>query len=253
MQITATHSTSLLPPLEISPDLSTKIQKIALPILLELTASLAIGAICSTFVATPAGATLLATGIVIQLIVNITLRFFIDDQDNWITPSVFALGTAFNAQTLIHEAGHALAIQSLLHNSKPTITLLPFQSGLTKFRVISPTDLGKQLGTHHIMPLVAAAGPALSLAVSSATLTAGLSLQEQAPELGRTLIVASLVDFLFHFVYALTALIAAPTDFAHDFITLSLAGIHPLASAITIAAIPAFIYLTHSFFSKSHV
>jgi hypothetical protein len=234
------------------------VQKIAVQTLGELALSIAIGAVCSTFVATPAGISFIAIGLVVQTIVNLAIRILVgyaeyqaaEDPDyeppelvRWLAPTVFAAATLSNGQTVIHEAGHALAANALLKNGNASIHLLPYLGGYTTFSPRSLSELGHKVGAENVMTLVSAAGPALTLSLSSVGLATGLALENEAPEISRMLIVAALIDFLTHAVYALSALVSDPANFSHDFVSLWTAGLHPVTATVIIVAIPTLILL----------
>jgi hypothetical protein len=221
--------------------------EVAIRALRELVISLMFGAMCCAFTATPA---LLWGGIIIQCIVNTAIRIILAANgrplDNWLTALGVSLGSLHNPQILIHETGHVAAVEGLLQNGNPKIELFPYFGGSTSFQVSKPTELGKKLGVERIQPIIAASGPILSLAVSTVQLGVSLKLSHHAPELSRMLVLASLVNFLFHFVYAVSAIWANPKNCANDFVVLKAAGIHPLFAALAILAIPFTIFKGHT-------
>ncbi|MDE3045728.1 MAG: hypothetical protein KGJ02_03695 [Verrucomicrobiota bacterium] len=231
----------------LAPPLETKVDKFARQMLVELAVSLAIGVVSALFVTSTAGLFALFIGIQIQLIVSGILRWRSlsnpSARTQWLAPTAFSLSAANHAYVLTHEAGHAAAYQALFAEAKTQITLYPYEGGLTSFRGKGITKLGEWIGKERLFPLVAAAGPALSCIASGILLALGLKLERKHPETARMLIVSALVNFLFHVVYALSALFASPTYLAHDFVALWVtAAIHPVIAAIAILAIPFFIY-----------
>src|SRR3989344_6125086 len=231
------------------------VQKIALPILKEATVSLAIGAVCGLFVATPIGLTLLFGGIAVQLLVNTAMRSCIAYHEHrlqmdphnkvpasirWFASEVFAFGSAIHANTLIHEFGHYGAALATLKNPSLSLELFPFKGGATRIQASALSKFGERLGEQNVHPFISGAGPALSCCVSGILMGVGLGIQRKHPETARMLIVSSLINFIVHAVYAFSAFFTNPTYFAHDFVALwAMAGLHPLVATIAILAIPA--------------
>lgn len=234
---------------------TSPIVEVALRALSELALSVALGAVCSLFTATPL---ILWGGIALQLLINTILRIALAvlgyPSDNWITATITAIGSLLNPQILLHELGHVAMAFGLLGKCHPKIFLSPYIGGATLFKVSEPTFLGKKLGEAHIQPLIAGAGPLFSLSFSTLQLLFSSKLCAQAPEISRMLTMASLVNFAFHALYAISA-ISAPANFlANDFVVLKLASFSPIIAAITILAIPIII-LTHQgvFETRPHV
>jgi len=216
--------------------------EVALRALTELAISLALAAVCAAFTATPI---ILWQALAVQWLANTALRIALAISQrplaNWTTALNIAIGSLFNPQILTHEAGHFLAYQALLDKSNPTICLDSFAGGFTKILVSKPSALGHKVGAHRIQAIGAAAGPALSLASSAVQLKIGLKIYGRSPELARVLICASLINFLYHAQYALSALWTNPRNLCHDFVMLSTIGLHPLLATIAILAIPLLI------------
>jgi hypothetical protein len=231
------------------------VKNIAMRSLMELAYSMALAAICCCFVATSAGITTIAMGLAIQTIFSLSIRIYVGYHEyrgrinpnhevstvaKWLGAYSLASGSVNNAQVVVHEAGHALAINALLKNANPKITLFPYEGGVTSWRgVREVTGLGQKIGRDNIQPIIAGAGPFLTLGLSTILLGVGLAEQDSSPEVSRMLIVSAIIDFFTHIHYALSALSANLSNFSHDFVALwQLGGIHPLAAAIVIAAIP---------------
>ena len=246
------------PPAE--PDNCELVKRIALRTLGELGIALGIGLLMAPFIA-PAGIAVLATAIAFQTIMSLVIRTILTfyeahhkpssivDGAKWLSPSLFATATS-DVHTLIHESGHAMAANLLLVKPTPKIEVFPFVGGVTSYRVIGPSSLGKKIGIDNIQPIVAAAGPAVSLAASSAMLYGGLSLLNSSPEEGRILIVSAMIDFLSHLIYAISTFFASPANFSHDFVCLWAAGIHPAVSITAIVALPILIIGGYHFFKR---
>ena len=229
----------------------------------EFAVSLALAAICCCFIATPAAAMSIATGLVVQLVISlilkITLHIINANPQNfpeqsiasavkWADAYCFVSGSVRNAQVVVHEIGHATAAYALLRNPKATITLFPFVGGVTSYWVKQITWLGKKIGSRNIHPIIAGAGPACSLAFSTVFLGLGLMKQRTSPQKSRILIVSGLLDYLGHIRYALSALNTPLNRLSHDFVALwQLGGIHPTVAAITMATIPILILAGYAY------
>jgi len=94
------------------------------------------------------------------------------------------------------------------------------------------------------MLIVTLMGPSCSLLISAIAIAVGYVIKNKFPELGGYLIGVGRGDFYTHSFYALTALTAAPGPKGHDFLRLRAYGVHPLASAIAILAIPFLLHLS---------
>jgi hypothetical protein len=216
------------------------IEKVARETFAEITLSFTLAGFCTLF-AVPGSVPILFGEATIQCIVNLALRIFKPSRTDWLSPTLFHLGSLHNVQVIGHEAGHVLALHALLKNPQPQVRLIPFFGGSTSFRVKEATALGQWIGKDWIMPLVSAAGPLLSLSLSTLGLLFGLSHLKSYPDTSRCLIVASLVDFLIHTLYAFSALWIDPTNFANDFVALWSVGIHPLVPIFLMVAVPILI------------
>jgi len=241
-----------------SPSGTEVIKKVALSCLKDLAASLVLGAVVACFVPTPVGITLLIYSIAIQFTVNTFFQMLggfsaykaaqkgpyeaqferTANLCEWMTGVNFALFTGLNAQTLIHESGHALATLAVYRRPRPRIEVMPFIGGLTKYFKTPLTPFGKKLGAVGSTILVVACGPGFTLLISSILLVVGLSIKDKHPQLGKALISWSFFDFLNHAHYAYSATWASPTNLAHDFVHLAIFGLHPVVATIGIIAIP---------------
>lgn len=159
----------------------------------------------------------------------------------WGRAASFALFTGCNAQFLIHETGHFLAALFLYKNCSPSIAIMPFSGGVTFRRKAPLSLLGKKLGPAAVGILWTASGPVCALLVSAALLAASQAIKEQYPQLSKYLLCWSAIDFLNHARYAFSALKADPTNHIHDFARLASMGLHPIAAAVAILAIPMII------------
>ena len=235
---------------------------IAKSALLEFAISLLLTGISYCFIATPAAAATLGIGLAIQTIVSLAIRIYIGYcnyhqqtlpaqeapplEEKWLGAYSFAWGSAHNAQVVVHEAGHALAAKALLQGVNTKITLLPYNGGVTNIQWKGVSWLGEKIGHERIQPLISAAGPLLTLALSTVLLGVGLAHLDTSPEISRMLIVSALIDFVTHILYALSALTSNLTRFSHDFFALwQLGNIHPIVAAVAIAAIPVLVLYAH--------
>jgi hypothetical protein len=244
-------------------DRNQVIKRIALQTLAELALSLAVGMIVCAFVVTPMGISWVIGAAWIQCVVTLSARIlgclafekYLENGPqakkylkaaifcSHIAPISFAIGTALNAQTLIHESGHALAAKILYQGANPEITLFPFKGGVTHFFPEKLSALGAKLGKNKSIAWVTAAGPLASLAVSSAALATSLLIKDNHPKISNYLATSAIYDFIIHATYACSALFTSPTELSHDFVRLSHFGIHPLAATVAIIALPILITL----------
>jgi len=245
------------------PEVADIVKNIALRCLKELAISLSSGIVVALFVASPGGIVFIFSASAVQLAVSVFFQSLgafaaykaAQRNENlecyektvsvceWITGSNFALLTGYNAQTLIHESGHALASLLVYKNPRPLIEIYPFVGGITQFYKTSLSMFGKKIGPAAATCLVVASGPGLTLLISSALLSIGIALKEKYPQLGKYLITWSILDFFNHAFYAYTALRADQWNLSHDFVHLSIFGLHPVAATVGIAAIPVVIAL----------
>lgn len=263
MFVTATHPLQIYtPPLREkgSFPLVEEIQKVAALSFKELAFSLGVASLIGFFVA-PLFFQTLVTACLVQFAVNSLFRFlesyaahkaskngfthyhFLKDAFSWASPYVFSTFTALNAQTIIHESGHAGLASLLFNKANPKIYMTSFGAAYTEYSVKELSCFGKILGKEKASAWISFAGPALTLTISSFLFALGSTLKESHPRLSRYLLAAAISDFVFHAIYAFSALVTSPKNLAHDFVRLSGLGIHPVAAAVLIAAIPFLIYL----------
>lgn len=251
-----------LPEVE-KPPVCDVITSVAIKILKESAVTLALGCVVALFITTPMGLALMISAGMVQFAVSAffhSLGAFAAYQalDNdsfqthyeristlceWITGSNFAIFTGINAQTVIHESGHAIASLMIYKNPRPIIEIHPFVGGITQFYKTGLTKFGQQLGAAASTCFVVASGPALTLLISSAILAIGISIMENYPEFGKYLISWASIDFLNHASYAYSALSAEQWNLSHDFVHLSIFGLNPVVATIGILAIPILITL----------
>ncbi|PIS02690.1 MAG: hypothetical protein COT85_01275 [Chlamydiae bacterium CG10_big_fil_rev_8_21_14_0_10_42_34] len=253
------------PPLKASKDapVQSSLEKIALATLKELSATFAMGLTVACFIPLPSGVAMIASAAAIQIALNtlfhslgtyaaqkatqegVNKHFYENTVSfcEWTTGSSFALFTGFNVQTLIHETGHSLAALALYKNSVPQIEIYPFAGGTTQFYKSSLSALGKKIGPAATTCAVIASGPAFTLMISAVILSVGLLIRETHTHLSKYLISWGALDFLYHAKYAYSAIHTDAWNLTHDFVHLSIFGLHPIVAATTILAIPILITL----------
>lgn len=240
------------------------IKKIALPILLEIGISIAICVVVGCFAATTAGIGLMVSVLVIQCAVSAFFRCVgafaahdaakkgpghkilaaIAEAMEWTAPLSFVAGSGHNAQILIHEGGHALAASLVYTNARPTVKIIPPLGGWTEYYPHSGlTALGNKLGAKGSEFLVVASGPRTTLCLSAAAYASGLLLRQKHSTLSKYLMTWGAFDFINHIFYAFTAFFTSPANRSHDFVHLSLLGLHPTIAIARMIAIPVLLNL----------
>lgn len=258
-------------PVPEKPPICDVVTTIALKILKEFALSSVLGVVLGCFVATPSGLVFMMSAAVVQLVVSTffhSLGAFAAYQAlernqhqslyektanlcGWMTGCNFGVFSGFNSQILIHESGHALASLLIYKRPRPLIELYPFVGGQTQFYKTALSPFGQKLGAAASTCFIVASGPGFTLFISSVILTIGLALMETYPDLGKYLITWSGVDFLNHAVYAYSALGAEQWNLSHDFVHLSIFGLHPTVATIGILAMPVMITLGMYFWNKA--
>lgn len=252
---------SWLPTFEIiSPEAQTRVKNVALKCFYEFSFSLSLKFVISSFVVTSAGLTLLFNTMLIQLAVSVVLHSIgefssykasqnpegsrtnlLSESTGWLAGMNMGVFTGYDAQNLIHESGHALTSALLYKNPRPIIEIYPLIGGLTQFYKNRLSSLGKSIGPASTTFLIFAAGPGLTLLISTALLSVGLRVRKEHPNLYRHLVTWSILDFLHHAYYAYSAIAADQWNLLHDFVHLSIFGLDPLVACIGILAIPAIV------------
>lgn len=251
-QSTTLHPT--LPPCEKKTERSL-LTEVAIRCLRELAFSTICVRTVLLFVASPIGASRLFYGLAYQSIMNLYFHSLgarasalsmekLASQCEWTTSLYFAYFTVPNTANLIHEAGHALAALAVYKNPKPGILIDPFVRGVTTYQKTALTSFGKALGPLRAKVLVIASGPGLIFVVSLTFWILGWVLYKKYPQLSKSMILSAGLEFYNQSLYALSALSANPSRLSHDFVSLALFGLSPLAAAIAIVAIPTFIALS---------
>ena len=218
----------------IAPCLEQEVSIIARKALYELAATLAFMALCAPFAQSYLIWEMAGVGL-ISVLSNALLRACLPSSiSERLCPLTFTLFNAWNPLSLLHESGHALAAKALFVCS-PTISL-SVNGGVTRYSAQILTALGKKLSARTSITLVTLAGPALSLIVASVCIVAGLHFKNLYP------VAIGAYDCAAHAIYATLALFTSRGNTAHDFVRLRSLGIHPLAAAVSFAAVPFFCY-----------
>jgi len=239
------------------------VKNVTLVCLKECAVSVALGVTIACFVPTPAGIAFLVSATAVQMTVSVffhSLGAFaaynisrkgsnvdqlekLQNACEWITGSNFALLTGFNTQMLVHETGHTLATLLSYKSPRPMIEIFPFMGGITKYYKTSLTAFGRKIGPVATTCFVIASGPAFTLLISAAILAIGVAMKDRYPQFSKYLIAWGVLDFANHANYAYSALRANPSNFSHDFVHLSIFGLHPIVATVGIIAIPILVTL----------
>lgn len=250
-------------------------KEVALAALKELIFSCACAAVTAFFVAGPLAIALLFVASVITVIVNAGFRaapryyqyqIFKDgyktrnrtqeDEEqlanykmklasatyiaNWFCPGALATTEYLKGTgTLIHETGHYLAVKALYEKGNPTMSVVPFGDGVTKYKISPLSGLGKCIGASGADNIVAGAGAGVVVLLSAIAIGVAHKYKKKNVYLSRSLLVGAITAIAHHVFYALSALGEVITKkTGHDFIRLWAGGVHPIISVIAIIAIP---------------
>ncbi len=255
------------------------IKEIAKKSLIELAVSLAFAGIACLFVATPVGMATLLISAVAAVAINILLRsanaycryrfsqlehvntsIALEKKQllqtginilNYLAPVTFS--SLVDSQTralIVHEGGHALAAGLLVKNPRFQININPFNGAQISYRLGALTKLGEFFGRANTKLIVAGAGPALAVATATIGYGASLVLNKSNPELSRYLNMIAVDVLVAHVLYALSALWTSTTQKSHDFIQLMAGGVHPVAAAISIIALPLIVRIGFFVYDK---
>ncbi len=154
----------------------------------------------------------------------------------------FAVSNGYTHGTLIHEMGHAFMVRLLFKNENPIIELFPEGGGVTTFYGTALSRVGQWLGEKRALMAVTAAGAAFATLEATVLLAFAHKVKDTHPELRLHLVYMAIARVINHVFYALSALSLTsldPKSEGHDFFMLwKGAGIHPIAAAVTMVAIP---------------
>jgi hypothetical protein len=234
----------------------------------ELAGSLLCVAVAAPFVSQPAGIALFVAAAVSCVAVNTLIRAVGDcisaslsaNRDpnvqrtlkiasaiyGYVAPLLLSPLILASAHLLVHEAGHFLAAKLLFSNAAPKITITAFGDGLTSYAYAPLSALGRRLGIARSYLLISAAGPAASVLASSLSTCLSHCVRKSYPNLRRYLLVAAIINLASELLYALEPLTKSNLPSSHDYAYLKAGGIHPLASAATIVALPLVAFLLTS-------
>lgn len=259
----------------ISTETQDRVKTVALKCLKELSLSLSFKFVISSFVVTPAGLSLLFNTMLIQLAISTVLHsigefsaYKAEQSENtpslyesttnltgWLSAFNLGIFTGYDTQNLIHEMGHAITSTVLYKNPRPVIEVYPLVGGLTQFYKSGLSNIGKSIGPSTTTFLIFAAGPGLTLLISTAIFTIGIAMRKEYPNLYRYFVTWSMIDFLHHAHYAYSAISEDKWNLLHDFVHLSIFGVDPLATCIGILAIPVIaslgVYVKESYLDAS--
>lgn len=258
---------------------SNLIKEIVKKTLIELAVALAFTAAACFFVATPIGMATLLLCSIAAIAINIILRsvnaycinrLYLLKYDNspaalekkarfqmisnflqYLVPTSFStLVDANTRELIVHEGGHALAAQILVKNPNPRITINPLQGGQTTYRIGALSKVGEFFGRENSKLLIAAGGPALAVGAATVAFGTSYALRKSNPELSRYLRVIAIDSIVQHAFYAVSALWTSAARTSHDFVRLMAGGIHPIAAAVSIIALPLIVRIGFFIYDK---
>lgn len=233
-----------------------RVQSVAFKCLSEFTASFAVNAAISGLGPSEANTLITVISPFVQLLGTIPLRIlgsFFDSGAalasvaSTLNAGIITFNVAAPCITVIHEAGHACASLLLFKNSFPKIALCADFTGKAKtfgWPGATLSGLGEKLGKEKAKAICSAAGPVAEAFASAVLLKSGLSLMGKWPEVARVCIVSASWSFFSLLGYARDALSGERAK-GHDFSDLKKAGVHPIASMVAIAAVPAITLISH--------
>lgn len=242
------------------------VQNVAMSSLKEFAIAMAFAAITCTFVATPAGASVLVITALAVVAFNTLVRTVgggctyalhrMDNKNafkhkfckgtqtvcNYLAPISFTVLDSTTRDVVIHEAGHAAAAALLYKGAKPQITIMPHQGGMTSFWVNGLTKIGRIFGEKGSRLLIAGAGPAAALLADSIQIGVAHVVRKSHPTLSRYLKITAIFSLIAHTMYAFSAFTATKIV-GHDFAVLWAGGIHPMVSIVSIVGLPIIVKL----------
>lgn len=262
---TISQNPSFLPILSIKDEKRETIKKLAIAAFKELAIGLACAGLACVFCSNPIGIALAVGGVVAMVAVNTLFRAVAKVEEkhlrkieplktpeaekekkfsrsfiemcNWTSAATFATVFAYTAGIAIHEIGHALAALLLFKNPSISISVNPWQNGLTTWIEGGLSVVGRLLGVKEARLVIAAAGTALILFVSLGLFIAGHVLKDKHPKICKYLNMIGIMNLVIHIQYALSALTGS-TDSAHDFGSLKAGGVPPLVSVAVLIGLP---------------
>lgn len=236
------------------------VKEVAIASFKEIAISFAITGVCCLFVATPAGVAFLLASTAAMVGLNFFIRLagchatykICTTQDakkrenhaaaltfiSYLCPLTYSMVDVFSRNVLIHEAGHAMASLACYKGASPKVVILPPEGGYTEYREGPLTRFGEKLGKSASNTFVSAAGPGLALMCSLTQIFASHKMQKSHPNLSKYLFFTAVVSIFQHVTYALTALVTSSDQVSHDFVSLWLGGIHPIAAVLFMIVVP---------------
>lgn len=242
------------------------VQNVAMSSLKEFAIAMAFAAITCTFVATPAGASVLVITALAVVAFNTLARTLgggctyalhhIDNKNsfryrfckstetvcNYLAPISFSILDSTTRDVVIHEAGHAAAASLLYKGAKPQITVMPLQGGMTSYWVNGLTKIGRFFGEKGSRLIVAGAGPAAAVLADTIQIGVAHVVKKSHPTLSRYLKITAIFSLIGHTLYAFSAFTATKIV-GHDFAVLWAGGIHPMVSIVTMVGLPIIVKL----------
>lgn len=240
-------------------------RQVALNTLVEICAISVITQICTRCAATPEMKAYFIRKAVIVTGINLLARSvaavsrYLKDKHTWMKPvssladylAPVSFALKFHECTtscLIHEAGHAAAFFLLIKNIQVQIVAKDLDLWETTpiFGAFSDfSSLGKYLGSRRSCFISIAGGSTASLIAAQVALIFGLRIKKSYPEFSKYLILSATTSI---FTEALNALYPLFGKKACDFSRLwKEFGIHPIAAAATIVALPTITTVAYLF------
>jgi hypothetical protein len=243
------------------PKISELVKKVALSTFKESIVTAAVTAISLPFVATPLGGAVIIGSAIFLLGIKTCMQgieaYWVyqgsQEKDHhaiaachtmekfvFLQSSVpFSLFSNATVAVLAHESGHALAAKALFRQSDPQIVLNFPNGGWTSYEDWHGlTKWGECFGRARSNLLVTAAGPAFGVVTSIISLGIAHMIQRDHPRASLYLNALAVMNIFTHVIYALSALVPSEQTIGHDFVALAASGIHPLAAAVVMVAIP---------------
>lgn len=242
------------------------IQNVAMSSLKEFAIAMTFAMITCTFVATPAGASVLVITALAVVAFNTLARTIgggctyalhrMDNENsfpsrfckvtqtvcNYLAPMSFSILDSTTRDVVIHEAGHAAAAAMLYKDAKPQITVMPLQGGVTSFWINGLTKMGRFFGEKGSRLIVAGAGPAAAVLADTIQIGVAHVVSKKHPTLSRYLKITAIFSLIGHTFYAMSAFTATKIV-GHDFAVLWAGGIHPVVSIVAMVGLPIIVKL----------
>lgn len=246
-------------PQSAQPSIERRVGQVALVALAKGAAVLVSGAIIVQFVAAPASVILLSwsVGSLVGLaLVNLVARGAIGGRLANALEAMSDFTLVNNANLLgpgiaIHEFGHAVAGILFLTNPQPSISITPFQGGVTNLNLQSSlTSLGAKLGMERVIGAIGLGGLAASTFFVLLELAVAHFSRESSPQLGRFLRCHAMGQLLNEVMNGLGALVGEFPNPCNDLVRVrALWGLHPalvLAVAVLLPILEQLLFYSSS-------